>query len=168
MAYSAHAVGPHEEPCVVDEGKLRVACGAFGPIVDVHMAKVGSVPVATAGHAELGTAGSIARSLHCAIIDFKNAADADASAEALNGAALFGSIVQARRAEGEGFKREHVSEHLAKVYAGEAKEVQAYGLRGGAFADRAEASPKPGPPKPSPEQVEVASAAEEILQSVVT
>ena len=150
----------------VDEGKLRVACGAFGPIVDVHMAKVGSVPVATAGHAELGTAGSIARSLHCAIIDFKNAADADASAEALNGAALFGSIVQARRAEGEGFKREHVSEHLAKVYAGEAKEVQAYGLRGGAFADCAEASPKPGPPKPSPEQVEVASAAEEILQQM--
>ena len=153
----------------VDEGKLRVACVAFGPLVAVQMVKVGSVPAVPRGDAAIGTASlgfSIAKSLHCAVVDFKNQADADAAVAALDGRQLFGAIVAARRATGEKFTRELVGEHLAKIASGEAKEAQSYARRGGAFSDRAVAPPKPGPPLPSPEQVEVASAAEDILKQM--
>ena len=150
----------------IDEGRLRIACGTFGPIVAVCMAKVGSVPVVPTGNTAVGTASRIAKSLHCAIVDFKNQADADASVEAMHGKALFGSVVEARRAYGERFTRDLVSGHLAKLYSGESHEAQAYVRHGGASAGRAEALPPPGPPEISPEYALVASAAEEIVQQM--
>ena len=148
----------------VDEGRLRVACGTFGPIVTVCMAKVGSVPVVPTGNTAVGTASRIAKSLHCAIVDFKNQADADASVEAMHGKALFGSVVEARRAYGERFTRDLVSEHLAKLDSGERKDAQAYVRHGRDSADRVEALPPP--PGISPEYALVASAAEEIVQQM--
>ena len=68
----------------VDENTLRLACGKFGPVVAVSMAKIGSVPKVPTGSIAVGTASSIVKSLRCAIVDFKNEADADASVAAWN------------------------------------------------------------------------------------